>query len=72
MNNIKVKYCTDCPFSSWSTSGHKALARQSGRVRLMHHCNLQPGTGTEWNRVGKYECFENCPLKERNINVRMA
>jgi len=69
---IRVNNCNDCPFSGWSTGGHKALQRDGGRVRLQHHCNLQPKSGHQYKRGNEgYSCFANCPLKLTGKNVKL-
>ena len=65
VNKIEVKDCFNCPFSNWSTGGHKG-----SRPRLQHKCKVQK-LGFQWkadNSEG-YDCFETCPLKTSVYNV---
>lgn len=67
MKTIEVKYCTDCPFGSWSTGGTNSINNR----RLHLHCNLQEDSGNKWNAKRKYSCFKTCPLKTGNVKVVM-
>jgi len=60
---IKVEYCTNCPFSSWSWSGGVGMRR-----RTQHKCNLQ-NTEIQYNQLAIYSCFDTCPLKESTKSV---
>lgn len=69
IKKIEVEYCTGCPFSNVSTSGHKAIGKVGGRLRVMRSCKLQPEIGNQWSKERKYKCFETCPLRENAVHV---
>lgn len=71
MKEITVTSCLDCPFSGWSTGGHKAMHIENARIRLQHHCNLQPNTGSQYSRNSEYSCFKDCPLLAMRYEIRL-
>lgn len=62
--NITVKRCTDCPFASKSKGGLRF-------PRTLISCNLQDLGRSEYSRDHNYKCFETCPLKNAEVNVKI-
>lgn len=68
---IAVTDCNDCPFSGWSTGGHKAAGKPGGRLRRQHTCNLTRER-IQWKASNNdYDTFKNCPLKNGQITVEL-
>jgi len=66
--DLKVKNCSNCPFSTFSLAGGHSNLIWTGRRRIQHSCNLQE-MATQYKSDSKYKCFDTCPLKINSITV---